>query len=252
MRFCCLYCNFGGPSANEIYNHWKASHTGLIISSPFRFFTIGIARCFYCSAFGTFRSLLEHTKKRHSEQILVITNQLDKKKCGICHQHPKEMYAHFRTQHGDSIDLIDPIWLNDQSLGDLLKIDVQRKENGNESTVNAGVEAKQLHTICGCCQEKIETHQFLTHISNHPFEFTCTGCDFRTTDMNEIVAHEKYQHSIDTSAKRSTEYSEWLMKQFLDTKIVFDNGLIVTNHNLRNTKYVDNFATFVKNLLQSR
>lgn len=254
MRFGCLYCQFGGSSANEVYGHWLASHTGLIIPMPFRFFAIEMARCFYCSAIGTYRGLIDHVKKAHSNRIPMLTEQDNPKNCGICHLTTNGLHGHFQTEHPThTADLIDPIWLTNQRLDQLLSIDVQRKKGTADATM-ATPGAYQLHVICGYCQSSVENHAFLSHLESHPYDFKCLACDFQINNLNEMVLHEKSSHSIDTMSARCAEYSAWLRKQFLNTKIVFNNGLILSNHNLHGTKYdsVGSFAVCVEQLIESK
>lgn len=233
----------------EVYSHWQKAHTGLIIYTPFLFFPIEIARCFYCSTIGTYRSLLKHTRSKHSEQILVITDQHDRNACGICHQAAPNVYEHFRHEHAEQSDLMDPIWLTDQSLHQLLCIDVQPNELTNGHEYAEKPIANQMYTICGCCQTKVATHLFFDHIQNHSFNVRCAACDFHADTLNEMVIHEKVTHSADKLSERCAEYSEWLVKQFVNTKIVFENGLVLSNHNLYGTKY-DNVRNFAENVVE--
>lgn len=64
--------------------------------------------------------------------------------------------------------------------------------------------------------------------------------------------HEKDVHRTNALNYHCFEFSERLKKQFYDAKVVFGNGLVLTNHNFKNTIYDDSepFNTFVECLIE--
>lgn len=81
----------------------------------------------------------------------------------------------------------------------------------------------------------------------------CSKCDFKANDLIDLIVHDKDDHHISSLNYHCLDFSEQLKKQFFNSKVVFGNGLILTNHNFKNTIYDDSkqFDDFIESLVES-
>lgn len=107
------------------------------------------------------------------------------------------------------------------------------------------------YVICDFCSCKVDGTKFFNHIEKHRFDFACSKCDFKTENMVDLVVHEKDDHRINSLNFQCLEFSERLKQQFFNSKVVFGNGLVLTNHNFKSTIYDDSkqFQTFIESLI---
>lgn len=108
------------------------------------------------------------------------------------------------------------------------------------------------YVICDHCSCKVDGTKFFSHIESHRYDFSCSKCDFNTENLIDLVVHEKDEHRTNSLNYHCFEFSERLKKQFFDSKVVFGNGLVLTNHNFKNTIYDDSeqFDTFIESLTE--
>lgn len=69
--------------------------------------------------------------------------------------------------------------------------------------------------------------------------------------MIDLVVHEKDEHHTNALNYHCLEFSERLKQQFFNSKVVFGNGLVLTNHNFKSTIYDDSkqFNAFIDSLI---
>lgn len=84
----------------------------------------------------------------------------------------------------------------------------------------------------------IDEKVFVFHFQNHPPNFACVPCNQNYPSLNDLIEHDKKQHSIkDASAKRLAEFKRQLKKYYLSTEMRFPNGLVVNFQNLLATNH---------------
>lgn len=93
------------------------------------------------------------------------------------------------------------------------------------------------------------------HIEKHPTNFECSKCAFKSGQSGhliDLVAHEKDEHRRNSLNYHCMEFGEALKNQFSNSKVVFGNGLVLTNHNFKNTIYDDSkqFDAFIERLIE--
>lgn len=89
------------------------------------------------------------------------------------------------------------------------------------------------------------------HIEKHPYQFVCSKCPFNATQLIDLVAHEKDEHRKNSLNYHCMEFGENLKQQFFNAKVIFGNGLVLINHNFKNTIYDDSkqFDAFIERLV---
>lgn len=93
---------------------------------------------------------------------------------------------------------------------------------------------------------------YLNHVEGRAVGFHCHKCTFDTKDMIELVKHDVSAHGCKGSFDyRCMQFKNRLKRDFLKTRVVFGNGLVVTKQNLLGTKYDDSkqFEVFIDNLI---
>lgn len=167
----------------------------------------------------------------------------------------------------------DPIQFTEPEMDDLLEIDYAKNQcyhckkqlqtdtelREHHSAEHAGklmstmnLIAKQNVCICAHCNKEIGRNEYLPHLAYHSYEFSCSQCTFVTKDLICLVAHDKQDHSIDSLNFCCSDFKKRLKKHFLDSLIVFGNGLVLVNHNLIGTKYDESqaFEAFVTTVVE--
>lgn len=89
------------------------------------------------------------------------------------------------------------------------------------------------------------------HIEKHPYQFECSKCPFKSTELIDLVAHEKDEHRKNSLNYHCMEFGENMKQQFFNAKVIFGNGLVLINHNFKNTIYDDSkqFDAFIERLV---
>lgn len=89
------------------------------------------------------------------------------------------------------------------------------------------------------------------HIEKHPTNFECSKCSFKSAHLIDLVAHEKDEHRKNSLNYHCMEFGEAMKKQFFNSKVIFGNGLVLINHNFKNTIYDDSkqFDAFIERLV---
>lgn len=273
VLFTCAHCydkqivsiNSTSDNIETIYAHWLLLHTEPPDEKPFQFYACELVWCNYCLYFGIFTDLKCHHKTKHPDEPMVLSNRrLDIIKCAMCSFNGQHLKEHFMTEHQNAHELtaFGPICFSIDILKRLLDIDVHKmrrcnycrkifdtpiamrkhhqlwhlklKMNFDEFSIE-----KHHYIICNYCDARIRNSYYLKHIKNHAYEFQCSNmeCSFRTNTFSRLTRHDKIVHKID-SLKFNCEQMQLEMKEdFLNSKYVFGNGLVVSQQSLLCSKY---------------
>lgn len=253
------------------------SHLNQIPLKPFQFNVSEIAVCRFGDAIGTYNELVKHQQQVHSNEPLAIVDYHDRKKCGICLKTTDELIEHFQNEHKMLLQkkYFNPMQLSDAKLNELLKIDIHKKMqcghcdavfetedellihhsigHGNKEKISIQfVDKSNAYLICGYCQIKVNHDEYFTHFKQHPYVFKCWKCTYQSKDLVELVCHDKYVHNRNTLDYHCSMFPDWVKTHFINTKMVFSNGLVLRNYNLIGTNLdVSNiFDKFIAGLLE--
>ncbi|XP_031636729.1 uncharacterized protein LOC116349451 [Contarinia nasturtii] len=284
LTFFCVYCadtnNINESSCGtieDVYGHWLSGHTqGMKKVNPFWFYVCGSLACFYCDFISNYQEIIKHHQHSHPNQTFVAVSPYDHKNCGLCQYVGDEMISHFETEHNELVSskVFSPARLSARLLVTLFAIDIHKKrqcglcdiiyetqhemeahhsaQHTGEMISNEFCDSQSAYVICDYCSSKVDGTKFFYHIENHRYELNCSKCDFITKNLVDLVIHEKDKHRTNALNYHCFEFGERLKKQYFNSKIVFGNGLILTNHNFKNTIYDDSkqFEIFVESLIE--
>lgn len=229
-----------------MYQHWVTIHAD--DPKPFEFYAIALLICFHCDTIGIFHDLVKHHKEQHSDQQFTIIDRMDANKCGICQYKDGNLVNHFKTKHESAINLtcINPIAYSEQRIDELLSIKLHQNVDNEQN--------HPVHLICILCQKKVKPDAYLNHYNEHSYVFSCTRCIFRANDFVELIIHEKYKHNIDSVDDDCLIFLNWIKENFMETKLVFGNGLILQNWNVVETKFDERkqFDEFIGDFVQKK
>lgn len=266
-------------SIEEVYHHWLSKHSSEF--KPFQYQIVAKMRCFSCDFAGSYKDLVKHHQEQHLSESFAVLNVNDNSACGICalsKLQKSELIDHFNKEHESMLqrDVTNPILLNDETLMKLLTKNVNRNQCGNcdrvfatqpelefhhtiehadvEISIRASDQNPEPYLICDYCQTKIiDRDKYLNHIEEHSYVFKCSKCNFQTDKMMELVGHEKKQHRSNSLNFHCLQFCELLKKHFATTKVIFNNGLVLFNHQLANTKFGNGqilFDLFIEELIE--
>ncbi|XP_031636750.1 uncharacterized protein LOC116349467 [Contarinia nasturtii] len=284
--FYCAHCidtnaseELTGGSIEDVYKHWQTSHIGSTPSKPFQFCMAEIAACQCGDAIGTYRELVKHQQKLHSNEVLAFVRYNDRKKCGICLKSTDALTYHFESEHKAIMqsDMFNPMQFSDDTLDKLMKIDVhkyKKRQCGHcemvldtEDELDAHhliehehkkkiskqhTDHQNIYLICGYCQMKVIRDEYFGHVKSHPYVFKCWKCTYESKDLANLVLHDKNMHERDTLEYHCSQFPNWIKTHFNNSKIIFPNGLVLHNYNLANTKLDDSklFDVFIDSLVE--
>ncbi|XP_055302403.1 uncharacterized protein LOC129568480 isoform X2 [Sitodiplosis mosellana] len=264
MEFYCVHCS-DSNDANEsnsgtiedVYGHWLSGHTDLKNVKPFWFYVTGTLACFYCNFVCNYQEMVKHHQDNHTDEPFAVVTQADPEHDGL-----------FQST------LFNPARLSVGILGKLFAIDIHKKrqcgrcdiiletqhemevhqtaEHNGETISSEYFDGQSAYVICDHCSCKVDGTKFFHHIESHRYNFPCSKCDFKTKNLIDLVVHEKDEHRTNSLNYHCFEFSERLKKQFFNSKVVFGNGLVLTNYNFKNTIYDDSeqFDTFIASLIE--
>lgn len=268
MTFVCFHCtnsknssDFYTDDIELIYGHWLSAHTDLPKAKPFQFYVTQLVACHFCDVLGTFSEVVEHQKTVHPNDGLIIANQSNRKNCSLCN-HVGNLNAHFEVAHNNilSNETSNPFRVTNEILKEILSIDIHQKcQCGHCATIfetvdelehhhsmehsELAIDSKQIHDEkkadlqCGECNLKVNQDEYFRHLEDHSFQFKCSECEFRTKILTELTAHNERVHRNNVVIVRSEEFTQHLTDVHCKSKMIFSNGLVLTNFNLMGTKY---------------
>ncbi|XP_055315460.1 uncharacterized protein LOC129575616 [Sitodiplosis mosellana] len=247
IMFCCFDCNnqtnIFVDTFSEVYDHWKSCHD----SMPFRFVAVGKAACYHCGKVDVFAKLKDHHKSIHPSKIFVVVDWQKKSKCGLCHKEfsKSEMIVHFEAEHKPLhyAHINSPICLNQSEIKQLISLNSSQTEAIAPSGRFAAFMCGYCHTVENICEVS-----FMQHIKMDPFQFNCSVCPFWGSSIRETTQHEATVHrlTIDT-LNHSNILMDRLEQYYLQTRVIFTNGLVLYKHNIRHLMIATNFGQLKKN-----
>lgn len=291
IKYRCVHCQDVNQwietfnAIKDVYAHWLSWHTDPSNVKPFQYFVVEYAACFHCSEAGTCFELIKHHKDCHQTEPFAIVNQCDRKKCALCPYYGTGIIAHFAVQHRFLLKTQSmrhlrsaniPFRLNNAAVEKHLEKRLHKKlkcgccntvfeterelrdhhtkcHKISKMTIKEFYDNNNTHLICNCCHIKIDRNLYLGHVETHAFNFKCYHCKFMSSDMIELVKHDKQAHGLMNSFDyRCMQFKNRLKRDYLKTRVIFGNGLVLTKQNLLTTKYDDSkqFDVFVDTLLK--
>lgn len=292
IKYRCVHCHDVKQwietfhALKDVYAHWWSSHTDLAELKPFQYYVVEYVSCYHCEAVGTHYELVKHHKNEHSPMPFAIVSQINRQRCALCPYTGTGIIAHFQTMHKFVLKTLSvrqlrcidiPFRLNNteldlhlnQKLHKKLRcgsccavFDTEREIREHHTKMHKSVKMTikefyqdNVQLICNCCNVHVERHLYLNHVEGMAFEFNCHKCTFHTNDMLVLVKHDVNAHGCsDSFIYRCMQFKNRLKRDFLKTRVIFGNGLVVTKQNLLNTKYDDSkqFEVFVDKLVEMK
>lgn len=273
MMFGCIHCEKSQMSSwscskdiETIYGHWLSAHTDPSNTKPFQFYVTQFVACYFCAATGTVHEMIEHQKAKHSNKSFVFVNETNRKQCALCNQF-EELENHFERAHKTTIShgILNPFHVTDALLENILSIDIHKNvECGHCAVVfhthheleqhhsmthpnvkiilNQFTDEKLMKLHCDQCNLTIHRDYF-KHLEEHSFHFKCSECEFQTQLLAKLLAHNRQAHNNSTVKVQCDEFIRHLKEIHFKSKRIFSNGLVLTNFNLKITKF-DESAKF--------
>lgn len=235
VKYKCEYCRECCTNSRMVYEHWKKKHEAN--GAEFLFKIIKIFRCFYCRHCNTYDDLRAHCKLKHGKEFAMVDN-MNPLKCGLCDFQFKnddtDIIDHFNKCH--NMDGVNPtIKLENFLTEELLERVVSEKmeffSKQNDQIMygcsNPGQKQKCNETSCN----ELEV---VAHIRKHNLLFQCNFCEQRLGSM--IKEHNLSAHNRDEETYSIIDVEEDLDK-YLDLKIIFPNGLLLTKKESKQTRF---------------
>ncbi|XP_031636739.1 uncharacterized protein LOC116349459 [Contarinia nasturtii] len=232
----CFHCNeakvqnikdFVFSTLDELNDHWRFQHSAL----PFKYLLIDLMQCHIgkCRYFSNFQGLRKHHHKQHQKDIFVAAQN---GRCVLCFYAGKDLDKH----HCEQLDLIielrlsNPVMYTEETVAELQTLNGNRRfdckhcniifdtqqevmyhhrKNHGHQVINIGINGTRpiAGLICGCCKMDISPQTHVSHL--------------------KAVAQERWSKGKTWNAW----YRQFIM-DFLKTKVLFDNGLVVYKQNL--------------------
>lgn len=283
MTYYCAPCYNEERASNfdtiqNVYEHWLLEHNSAEENSVaiFRFYAVEMMSCKCGNFFGDYPAVIEHHATAHKKNQFVVVSLYDPCKCALCSFSRRDLNEHFKKDHALLMrtKIISPTRLTDECLNELLSFNynMQFQCNGCCQVFNTEQEVRdhisRTHTGLGvqftcnsnkngdmiksyfveCCKIEVAPKLYLKHLESHLRQYKCPKCNFQSEFMPNISEHVKLEHpklhfdDID-------EINQMLQIDYLSTKVIFGNGLVVTKQNLIGTKYSDwnKFESFLNN-----
>lgn len=237
-------------SIHAVYSHWLSEHSD---QASFQFHVAELAFCGYCQYIGTYRTLRNHCTEHHENKTCIMVNLLNRKMCAICHHIGDDMLLHYQNEH-DFILLsrvISPIRLSEHTFYEILSMNIRRNTlHSNRYHVDWERKNSIIQLICGCCSETFKPNDFLGHFLKEFRPFVCLPCEFQTNNLFAIANHEVVVHGTNVDA--IAWINRWIKNWYWQTRVIFNNGLVLSKFNLLGTKFDDSksFEATAKGLMQ--
>lgn len=268
MKFGCFHClssktaaDFYSDDIELVYGHWLSAHTDLPKAKPFQFYVTQLVACHYCSMIGSFSEVIKHQKTVHPTNALILANQLNREQCALCHR-VGDLDDHFERAHKVILSKhsLNPFRVTDIILKEVLSIDIhQKRQCGHCKMIfetfheleyhnsmkhsklaiisNVVANEKRANMRCEECNLMTNQEEYFKHLEKHSFQFKCSECRFQTKILAELMAHDARAHKSKVVKVQSEEFISHLKDVHSKSKMIFGNGLILSNFNLTGTKY---------------
>ncbi|XP_055302575.1 uncharacterized protein LOC129568553 [Sitodiplosis mosellana] len=235
--------SFTFSTVDMMYDHWYAQHKDS--QYPFRFYPVDLIHCNIgeCRYFSTFLGLEKHHNKVHpNEHFVAVQNR----RCVLCPYVGPNLNAHVCNEMKKvlSLKIFNPTRYTEETLAELLELNrkfeckycgttfntsqevmAHHREQHGELMIQTGKAEKNqiVGMICGCCQIMV-------------------GADMHAKHLKSIV--EKRWSNLNT-------WQTWFEQfeiDYLRTKVIFSNGLVVFKQNLIGTDSYGNYGPAYKTL----
>lgn len=197
----------------------------------------------------------------HPTSVLIVSNQLNRNQCALCNR-VGELDDHFERAHKVILSKhsLNPFRVTDGILKEVLSIDIHKKrqcghckmifetfhelEHHNsmkhsELTIISNEVADEKKAVMRCdeCNRTTNQEEYFKHLEEHSFQFKCSECRFQTKILVELMAHDARAHKSKVVKVQSEEFTSHLKDVHSKSKMIFANGLMLSNFNLTGTKY---------------
>lgn len=189
----------------------------------------------------------KHHVNHHPNEALAIARYSNRQQCALCFHTGPDLVDHFMPTHELVLKagIFNPVCFTRDTLDELLAIDIHREricghcgatfETDHEANehhydmhadkcklvieANNARRNQMLYLICGLCDETVQPEDYFSHIEMDQsiFQFSAASCQ---GDPSTIYYHKLY-------------------RDYLRTKVVFGNRLVVFKQNLIFSEYDD-------------
>lgn len=261
----------------KVHEHWQQRHDSDDNAMPFRYYAVDMVTCYHCDFIGVYKAVKEHHADEHPDEQFAVVSLSDDIKCALCAFKTVDMIGHFQERHKEVLHANDfnPTAMSDRCLSELLDTNEGTRfmcsacsrcfdtENQTAAHINRShtdtaafsspVKCCGIRKVIVPCCGRLETpqDQLLTHLQSHQRKYKCPECAFVVANMHEIAAHYSAAHAALPPMDLNAHVKQILLADYLATKVVFANGLVVSKQNLLNTKYDDSheFNEFLQNFI---
>lgn len=213
-------------------------------SKPFRFLVEEMASCYHCAFFGLWPELNMHHHQSHQSLQFGITNGNDRARCAFCEYRGQNMPGHINKDHSG---LFHPSKreILERSNG-FIQISVTNlrklfSPNKHNVAVKFFCETNYLPT-------EVTENDVLRHLQEHGIE---CFCKYKTRSFFDSLTHKRAVHGYNDIEKDQINFTHYLMNQFNNMKVLFKNGLVLSNSNLidKNLIHFTDFHNDVRNFM---
>lgn len=132
--------------------------------------------------------------------------------------------------------------LTNERLNQLLTINLDHSIANSEETSdsvdqNSPSISPILCVVCSYCNAQIDRDQYLLHVREHLSKIFCMECDHLIGELADVFTHDKKEHGINRIDFHCAEFAAKSAQAFQNTKVIFNNGLVLYNLNLVGTEY---------------
>lgn len=271
-KYLCVHCRdestqflcYSFETLDDVYGHWLSNHTELPVAKQFLFYYAEFVGCHYCGFSGFYGRLRKHHANNHPNNAMIVTRQIEREQCAFCHHTGHNMPLHFVQTHRLVLEagVFNPVCFTRNTLAELLAIDIHRKRLCGHcgATFETNHEANEHHynihsdkqksvievndvrpnqisyLICGLCGNPTRPEDYYAHV-----------------EMDQaIFSFQPTQFSVDPREPNpAVSYYNKLYKDYLKTKVVFGNRLVVFKQNLIDSEYDDSqqFADLINQIV---
>lgn len=253
MKFYCAHCQDANcrndvfSNAQEVHDHWLMKHSKL--AAPFQFYAGFSCICIVCKERFRISEIKRHFQVVHPMQPFGMASHLDENNCAICEYNGTDLADHFLGSHQIVIDadLFNPMRLTKDDIFHLSSIEVHKKYRCNGCMVIFEIQQQAIDHKCSHAKRELEVfhdkipsyfecglcgcHMQRTHAKTHfskEHDFECWNCDLVESNLDALIVHHNVAHIGLSMEKTKIE----LGKAYLQSKIIFGNGLILNNANV--------------------
>lgn len=274
--YICYHCVHKSPHIGEIYNHWKEAHKSSKTSNknitfagrPFLFKITKIVQCYHCLRTGTYNDIKLHNFRVHQGKQFACVDMGNLRRCGECvftYKHNRnEILAHYEKEHAQAAYVQmrnEPYdYLTDAFLTKLLTVgytDGEYKcrwcdepQYRYKDDYDAHHDAKHpgkdkqfdrqpsgIEYGCSTCRDALpDERSMIKHIREHDMQYQCKFCEKTFQYLKMIKQHHEILHQSTDETFRNVDVKKNL-DTYLNMRITFPNGLILSKGDVKLTKY---------------